>query len=96
MGGNPSVELKNPRFPFYVFWKILIPYSSFSRSDKTDLKELSARVFSNISEMIFVQDFEISKKNISRACFAWFLFFSSNLVSPKTRIIGFGSHGHVH
>ena len=44
-GGIPLNELQNPRFPFHVFWTILILYSRFSRVDKTDLKDLPARVF---------------------------------------------------
>ena len=46
VGGIPSIELKNLRFPFHVFCKILIAYSRFSRSDKTDLKDFGARDFS--------------------------------------------------
>ena len=47
MGGIPLIDLKHPRFPFHVPWKILLPYSRFSRIDKTDLKDFLARVFSN-------------------------------------------------
>ena len=57
MGGIPLIESKNPRFPFHVFWKILIPYSRLSRIDKTDLKEFPARVFSKFS-IVEIKDFE--------------------------------------
>ena len=43
VGGIPLIGLKNPRCPFHAFWNILIPYSRFSRSDKTDPKHLWAR-----------------------------------------------------
>ena len=43
-----------PKFTLRVFWKILIPYSSFSKN-KTDLHDLSVPVFSKIfKHLIFV------------------------------------------
>ena len=46
-----------------------------------------------------LQDFEISRTNISRVIRYFCLYLwncESNLVGPKSYIIGFGSHGHVH
>ena len=48
MGGIPWIELKNARFSFHVFQKMLIPYSRCSIIDKTDLKDVSPRVFSKV------------------------------------------------
>ena len=70
VGRIPLIEFKNPRFPFHVFQKILIPYSRFSRFDKTDLKNLSARVFPNIFE---VWEFEISPNSNYRT-WLWIAF----------------------
>ena len=42
----PSVESENIKFPSNVCLRILIPYSRFSRSDKMDIKEFPACVFS--------------------------------------------------
>ena len=45
VGRTLLIDLKSPGFPFHVFRKILIPYSRFSRIDKTDLKDFPAQVF---------------------------------------------------
>ena len=48
--GFLQLNRQNPRFPFHVFRKMLIPYSRFSRIDMTDLKDCSARAFSDIPD----------------------------------------------
>ena len=65
VGRIPLLDCKNLRCPFHVVWQTLIPYSRFSWSDKTDLEDFPARVFSNICDF---WDSEIFK-NI---CFKWF------------------------
>ena len=57
-GGIPLIDLESPRFPFHVFWKILIPHA-FSLIDKTDRKEFSARVFFHSRSLIFFRFGEI-------------------------------------
>ena len=45
VGGWDSFNwVENPICPFH-FFKILIPYSRFSRIDKTDVKDCSAHAF---------------------------------------------------
>ena len=48
-------------FPFHVFWKMLIPYSRISKVFKTDLQDVSARIFSNMFDF---PDFMFSKWKI--------------------------------
>ena len=55
-GGRYPFELKNPRFPFHVFWKLLMPYSRCPRTDKTDLKDLSARDVSKIYDFLYSEN----------------------------------------
>ena len=62
MGGIASIDLKNPKCQFHVFWKMLIPYTRFSRIYKTDIKEFSDASFPTFS--IFTVS-EISKNKIS-------------------------------
>ena len=49
------------KFPFHVFWKLLIAYPGFSRIDETDGQDLSVPVLSMFLKMLDVQHFEISK-----------------------------------
>ena len=46
-------ELKSIEFPFYVFSKILIPYSRSSRIDQTDLAHFRHEPFSNFQDVHF-------------------------------------------
>ena len=58
VGRIPLIELKNPRCPFHVFLKILVPYSRISRSDKTDLMDVrhaSCAIFSIFDILQFAQ-----------------------------------------
>ena len=71
MGRIPLMELKIPRFPFHVFWKILIPYSRFSRSDKTNLKDFPACVFPKNKND--VRGFEVSKSIFPKMIMDFFL-----------------------
>ena len=48
-------SIENTKFPFRVYSKILIPYSSFSRSDQTNFENFLAHVFSGILDF---RDFE--------------------------------------
>ena len=83
-GGITSINLKIARCQFHVLWQML-PYPRFSRFDKTDPKDISARVF---SKMFDVWNYEIPI-NISpkRLCIcSWTIL--SYLVDPKKN--GFG------
>ena len=67
------------------FLKILIPYSRFSRFDKTELKDCSARVFSNNFNF---WDFESPKNSMPQKDYAFSsAIISSNWVHPESRII---------
>ena len=60
MGGILLIEREKPRSPFHAF-KHFIPYSRFSKSDKTDLEDCSARVVSNIFDFLH---FKISQNSM--------------------------------
>ena len=76
------------------FLKILNPYSRFPRSDKTDLKDSSARV---VSKVYNFGDYEISRNQILFNMIWDFSNISwSNLVGPNSTIMVSGGHGHSH
>ena len=64
LGFDPACTIFTS-FNFMSCWNVLIPYSRISRFFKTNLQDLSAPVFSNISEFSIVQDHETSQHNIS-------------------------------
>ena len=81
------------KITFHVFWQILIPYSrlDFIRRISRIIRHAPFPCFSKfqIFEMSWLQIFPNS-----------ILYFPSVILSsrvyPKSRIIGFGGHGHVH
>ena len=49
VGGMLSIESTKPNLPCHVVWEILFSYSGLTSSDKRDLKDFPARIFSNFS-----------------------------------------------
>ena len=93
VGGRDSFNwLENPRIPFHVFWKMLIPHSRFSKILNRS-QGFSAHVFSNMFDF---WDSEISENTIFQNRFSISYIGWNSLVKPKSRIIGLGSHRHVH
>ena len=78
---------------FMFFWKILIPCSRFSRTYQTDLQDFEGPVFSHL----FAKYWSSKILTFPSIIFAWIFsrIILNTLVSPKSRIIGFGAHGHV-
>ena len=60
VGGIPLIELKNQRSPFQIYFDD-IPYSRFSRIDKTDIMDFRHTPF----PFVRFSGFGISKSNIS-------------------------------
>ena len=71
------------KFPFHGLGQILIPYARFNKKSQTDLQDLSGTAVSDF--FLVFQDVTISDHNT----------FQSIVVSPKLKLIGFGSHAHV-
>ena len=67
--------------------------SDWSRIYNTNLRELSVPSSCKISQTIDVQYFEIP--SVFGNDLGLFLYVWHNLVYPKLKVIGFGSHGHV-
>ena len=79
----------------HAFWKRVIPYPRFPIICTTDLHDVSVPVFSNIFKNTWFPTFEGFRYYYCSKMIWIFLDYLRSLVSPKIRIVGLGSHGHV-
>ena len=79
--------------PFRVFWKILILYSRYLWIYRTSFQAIT-HLFHSCPNVRCSRLWDFTKQYV-RKWFGVFLYFSSMLVSPKLKRIGFGAHGHV-
>ena len=82
---------------FHVFWKILIPYSRFSKTILEGSSGVSSLVFSNICKVADFRNYEISQTYIRWTDSFFFLNHLEYLRPPKinTGNSDVRSHGHV-
>ena len=61
------IELKKPRFSFYVVWIKLIPYSRFARTAQTDLKDFrhASSPIISIPDMLRVREIIFPKISLA-------------------------------
>ena len=68
------ISLKITKFPIHVFLEILIPYSRFPRIDRTDLKDCSARGFSENCQFLWFPRFrDFPKSHVFKLVEIFFL-----------------------
>ena len=84
------------KFPFHVFWQILVPSPRISRFHSTDLRDCSVHVFSKIVTCLDFEHFEIYKIAFVLKVPGILLISFRYLVSRKIKTIGFGGSGYVH
>ena len=84
-----------PKTLFHVLWKILIPYSRFSKTTRRIFSCCSASVFPNMFKISDFQNADIYATDTFQNVFGFSWIIWSILVSPKINNIGFGAQGHV-